>query len=70
MSSYETQQVLKEKLDANLTVSWINKLKAEFREDARKQYFQLLTDNFSYKYLTMEVMQQLHEIVKAAMGYR
>ena len=64
MSSYETQQVLKEKLDANLTVSWINKLKAEFREDARKQYFQLLTDNFSYKYLTMEVMQQLHEIVK------
>ncbi|HEY7573499.1 MAG TPA: hypothetical protein VH796_19230 [Nitrososphaeraceae archaeon] len=64
MSSYQTQQVLKGKLDANLTVSWINKIKAEFREDARKQYYNLLTDNFAYKYLTMEVMQQMHEIIK------
>ncbi|HEY7080519.1 MAG TPA: hypothetical protein VH500_12505 [Nitrososphaeraceae archaeon] len=64
MSSYQTQQVLKEKLDTNLTVSWINKIKAEFRADARKQYYHLLTDKFAYKYLTMEVMQQMHEIIR------
>ena len=64
MSSYQTQLVLKEKIDVNLTVSWINKIKAEFREDARKQYYNLLTDNFSYKYLTMEAMQQMHELIR------
>ncbi len=64
MSSYQTQQVLKEKLDTNLTVSWINKIKAEFKEDARKQYYNLLTDDFSYKYLTLEIMQQIHELIK------
>jgi len=60
----KTQQVLKEKLDVNVSTGWINKIKAEFREDARKEYYRLLTDNFSYKYLTMEVMLHMHEIIK------
>lgn len=64
MSSFQTQQVLKEKLDVNLTISWINRIKAGFKEDARREYYHLLTDNFAYKYLIMEVMQQLHEIIK------
>ena len=64
MSSFQTQQVLKEKLDVDLGIAWINKIKAGFKEDARKEYYHLLTDNFAYKYLTMEVMQQLHEIIR------
>ena len=64
MSSFQTQQVLKEKLDVELGIAWINKIKAGFKEDARKEYYHLLTDTFAYKYLTMQVMQQLHEIIK------
>lgn len=64
MSSFRTQQVLKEKLDVDVTIGWINEIKAQFKEDARKEYYRLLTDNFAYKHLTMQVMQQLHEIIK------
>lgn len=64
MSSFRTQQVLKEKLDVDVTIGWINEIKAQFKEDARKEYYRLLTDNFAYKYLTMQVIQQLHEIIK------
>jgi hypothetical protein len=64
MSSFQTQQVLKEKLDVNVTTGWINKIKAQFKEDARREYYRLLTDNFAYKYLTMEIMLQMHEIIK------
>jgi hypothetical protein len=64
MSSFQTQQILKEKLDISVTISWINKIKAGFKEDARKEYYHLLTDNFAYKYLTMQVIQQLHEIIR------
>jgi hypothetical protein len=64
MFSFQTQQVLKDKLDVHVTISWINRIKTDFKEDARREYYHLLTDNFAYKYLTMEVMQQLHEIIK------
>lgn len=64
MSSFRTQQVLKEKLDVDVTIGWINEIKAQFKEDARKEYYRLLTDNFAYMYLTMQVIQQLHEIIK------
>jgi hypothetical protein len=64
MSSFRTQQVLKEKLDVDVTIGWINEIKAQFKEEARKEYYRLLTDNFAYKHLTMQVMQQLHEIIK------
>lgn len=64
MSSLQTQQILKEKLDVDLGIAWINKIKAQFKEDARKEYYHLLKDDFSYKHLQMEVMHQLHEITK------
>src|SRR5918996_4150530 len=64
MSTFQTQQVLKEKLDVDVTINWINRIKAQFKEDARREYYHLLTDNFAYKYLTMQVMHQLHEIIK------
>lgn len=65
MTAFQTQQVLKEKLDiGDMTISWINKIKAQFKEDARREYYRLLTDNFAYKYLTMEAIQQLHEVIK------
>jgi hypothetical protein len=67
MTAFQIQQILKEKLDVDLGIAWINRIKAGFREDTRREYYSLLKDDFSYKHLQMEVMHQLHELIRQGM---
>jgi hypothetical protein len=42
MTSFQTQLVLKDKLQVDVTTGWINKIKAQFKEDSRREYYRLL----------------------------